>query len=414
MEGCVTAGGNHTTGARRPPRVAPPLVRRFVASLCLGLLGLLTAGCRAPEPATPDGPPAARRVIYESQGTITALQTVGSGCGDRAFVADCMSDDSLRFVVLDVASGEATVVYESAYGLIWNSLLAIAPDGRPAIAIEGSADHHNLTSRFAIGDLMPALKLRYALTPEDERFRDRPQWSPTGDALAYWRRTGWIESYEGVVAWVPPRDSQDAETVVVPDAGLRDELIWSADGRRLYYVRRVGEQTTLHTISWPSLETRELVAAEMIEPCGVARQTGDFVFLMSAERTSDTEATELHGYAAAWRLSNDGVLTRTPALLPDWPLEATVSPDGERLAVVAEAREDSDTEPSVASQPDRFPRSGGLFVLSLQDGTSQHIAGFDPDAIRYLSWVLGERALLFAEDAKRVWVIWEPALKEGV
>ena len=379
-----------------------------MAWACIALMGVLAAGCRIREPPSPDRSRPARRVIYESQGTITALQTFGTECSDRAFVAEWVYEDSkrCRFSVIEIASGEATVVYEESWGpILLQDELGLAGDGRIALVVgQPDADASSQGSTVGIADVMGEDEAWYALTPFDERFTQQwLQWSPTGDALAYWRITGWFEAYDGVVAWVPPRDLQDTETVVASAASLADRLLWSADGRQLYHVRRGEEETALRAISWPSLETSEVVTAERIEPCGVARQTGDSVFLMPAQRTADVEPHQIDAPVLAWRMSQDALLTRIAACLPEWPAEAAVSPDGTCLAVIPEQDSEAESEAEIAGVPPSAAAS--LLVYSLDDGPVTSIPGFEGKDLEYLAWVLDGVGLVFVEDRERVWLV---------
>lgn len=378
------------------------------ACLLLPFAGL--GGCGGPRSQQPAVAPGSVSVIYQSQGTVDGLDMADGGLTGEVFVWESRGTHmsvrrpweavgGLQLLRLNLLSGEAKALYEDVGGDRSHLLLEIAlsDDGRRMAASYRDA---GTPEKYAVRVSSDSQNWR-TVTSLDEYTRVRPRWSPDGRAVAFLsmdlEHKG-LPSIEGVVVRLGMGDRPVEETVLTPAGGRTGEIVWAADGRRLYQVvhRPDADDYFVEALEWPSLERHTIVTGAGIGGMGVARKTGDVVWLEACgvETPDEDTDTPQQPVGRLWRLSPEGSLEETSVRVKGVSVMAVVSPDGRYLAVVP-------GDPTV-----RFRTAGnGLVVHSLADGTAHTYREFDHRTIVDVAWALEGQALVVAEGKKNVWLV---------
>jgi hypothetical protein len=378
---------------------------------CLACLALFLSGC-APTDTEPSGDTSRARVLYQSQGELLAVKTLGSFGREQVFIWEGFRSDEefmeprgvLRAFRLDLSTGRTHGHWEHAFSETWwgwaDDGIAVSPDGRRVAQLDFGPGAEG--SRVWVADGAGEWT---EVRPFDSQYRLLPRWSPNGDVLAYiattFSRSGVAD--RDAVALPVPRPAEVAEEIVLtPDGHVSGEVAWAADSRRVYLLSvepDVGAY--LEAVDWPSLERRRLFAGPGLRYLSVASRTGDLVFQAKAAAEAASEAEpEAKSEAAApaegdsgrpvWRLSPDGKLQQTPVTHRGALPPHVISPDGSHLAVVPRA------------EGERYGQ--GLTVYSMHDGAGETFTELEGTSIRYIDWVLGGRAVLAVDVDERVWL----------
>ncbi len=391
------------------------LPSRVQPYLTLACLALFLSGC-APADTGPRGKASRARVLYESQGELLAVKTLGSFGKEQVFIWEGFrSDDEfmeprgvLRSFRLDPSTGRTHGHWEHAFSeASWGWAgdgIAVSADGRRVAQLDFGPGAEG--SRVWVADAEGGWA---QVRPFDSQFRLLPRWSPNGDVLAYIATTlsrSGVMDRDAVALPVPRPAAMSAEIVLTPDGHVSNEVAWAHDSRRVYLLSvepDVGEY--LEAVDWPSLERRRLFAGPGLRYLSVASRTGDLVFQARAasEAASQAESEakpEADSEAAdstagdsgrpVWRLSPDGKLQQTPVTHRGALPPQVISPDGSHLAVVPRAEGEGYGQ--------------GLIVYSMQDGAAETFAELEGKSIRHIDWVLGGRAVLAVDSDERVWL----------
>jgi len=377
--------------------------RRQVLSWALFLLALVTVLGGAPlmRQSAGEACPTAARVIYESEGEVTWIDALGR-TGDRALIWEAIpqSTRSTRLLQLDPTSGSPRVLHEGVEAPLRNhsNRAGITEDGGRAALIgtqmrEGAGDEDELL-------VTDDFRNWAVVATQGHRGLICPRWNPDGSALAFLSvdtgRSGMLPVDVAVVP-VPLPAPFGAARVLTSPGDHATGAEWSADGKRLFLAvyRPDRHDSYIESVDWPLLRRRMIKTAKALGNLSVAHETGEVVFAEDLIPEAGKSTPNAHTHGVLWRLSPDGTLSKTSVQLDDKPRFAVaVSPDGKHFAVVP------------SQEGNRLaPWGRGLVVFSLADGTRHVYQELAKTPIISVAWVLGGRALLVAEQGKRVWLV---------
>jgi len=349
--------------------------------------------------------------IYQAQGTVEGLDMVDGGLAGEAFVWESRGPhmsvrrpwqvvEGRELLRVDLASRAAKVVHEEVEGdpEHWLLEIALSDNGRRMAA--SYKDSPGLPERYGVCVISDGQSWRTVSGP-DECVRVLPRCSPDGNAIVFLKIDLGQEdrpTSEAMAVRLGRGGRPVEETVLTPKGASPADVVWAADGRRLYQVvhRRERGDYIVEALDWPSLQRHTIMTGGEMGMMSVARKTGAVVWLEwgGAAHPEDAGETPPQPLGRLWRVSPEGGLEETRVRVRGVPVTALLSPDGRYLAVVT-------GDPSV-----RFRTAGnGLVVHSLADGTAHVYQEFDQETIVDVGWALEGQALVVAEGKKNVWLI---------
>ncbi len=356
-------------------------------ALALCFSGMLPGACGAKTHAW----------VHECDGRIAAVEVFGGEQKDQAYVWETIADDEgsgsrvQRVLRLDLARGEVSLVNETS-SQVSNELLydfiAVSEDGgRVAWTQRESAQPYGGPWCVLVGNEWSEAT---QVSRFDEHLPAFLEWNADGTSLAYLSLGPDLAGRLGrALVSVVPRDGGAVETTMLtgPDSQSMG-VAWAPGGERLYHlVYEADGDRCVESVKWPSVEREKLmVSPNRLGPLSVATATGQVVVLEPLRGESGS---------AVWRVHPGSGRERTAARLDEGAFRAVVSPDGEWLAVIPPG---DDPGPHVS-------HGSGVVVYSLEDGTSYIVKSVEGESVASVNWVLAGRALLVAEDARRIWLV---------
>jgi len=334
------------------------------------------------------------RIVYRPHGEIKACVAYGGEGDTRAFLWDYYEEPSeegvLRVVKLDLKTAKATVESEHPYPLpsgVFFLQVAVSPQGaRQAMIGNPSGDESQVYVRGEAANWAP-------VTPAHKGTVFLLRWSPDGNAIAYLLMAGRQGTQAAVASMYGPGE-QPTERVVTPEDCHSVDIAWADSDRLCHVARWPSGEDVLEVVKWPSLERRTVFTASSLGRLSVAQDSRDTLFLVTPQGEVDPEHPQT-AQSDVYRLTPDGQVEQTAAVLDSVPFCMAVSPDGDRLAAAPRTPE---------PEAWRIPYGRGLVIYSLRDGTSHAVDALQDKDVFSVDWVLGGRAVLAAEP-NGVWLI---------